>query len=72
MLNMSSWHVSAQMSRQAIRAATKVRASLKRSNAQGSDWYPYYAGYSAELVRLEFPILWLNPGLRQRCVAPDA
>ena len=22
-------------------------------------------------VRLEFPILWLNPGLRQRCVAPD-
>ncbi len=50
-LNMSSWHVSAQMSRQAIRAATKVRASLKRSNAQGSDWYPYYAGYSAELVR---------------------
>ena len=23
-------------------------------------------------VRLEFPILWLNPGLRQRCVAPDA
>ena len=23
------------------------------------------------LVRLEFPILWLNPGLRQRGVAPD-
>ena len=22
-------------------------------------------------VRLEFPILWLHPGLRQRCVAPD-
>ena len=22
-------------------------------------------------VRLEFPILWLNPDLRQRCVAPD-
>ena len=22
-------------------------------------------------VRLEFPILSLNPGLRQRCVAPD-
>ena len=22
-------------------------------------------------VRLEFPILWLNPGLRQRCGAPD-
>ena len=24
-----------------------------------------------ERVRLEFPILSLNPGLRQRCVAPD-
>ena len=25
----------------------------------------------SERVRLEFPILSLNPGLRQRCVAPD-
>ena len=24
-----------------------------------------------EAVRLEFPILSLNPGLRQRCVTPD-
>ena len=24
-----------------------------------------------EPVRLEFPILSLNPGLRQRCMAPD-
>ena len=31
-----------------------------------------YSPVLADRVRLEFPILWLNPGLRQRCVALDA
>ena len=61
-LTMSSWHVSAQMSRQAIPEATKVRASPKRSNAQGSEWYPYYAGYSAEFVREALDRLALPAG----------
>ena len=48
-------------------ATTRARSS---STATAS---PSAAGArrGAPPVRLEFPILWLNPGLRQRCVAPD-
>ena len=42
--------------------ATKVRANPKRSHAHGSDWYPYYAGYSAEFVREALGRLALPPG----------
>ena len=45
-----------------ISRATKVRANPKRSNAQGSDWYPYYAGYSTEFVREALGRLDLPPG----------
>ncbi len=50
------------MSPRTILQTTKVRASPKRSNAQGSDWYPYYAGYSAEFVREVLARLDLPPG----------
>ena len=59
---MSSWHGSAQMSCRTTPRATKVRASPKRSNGQGSDWYPYYAGYSAEFVREALERLALPQG----------
>ena len=32
---------------------------------------PSICSPQSRAVRLEFPILSLNPGLRQRCVAPD-
>lgn len=50
------------MSSRTTPRATKVHASPKRSNGQGSDWYPYYAGYSAEFVREALERLALPQG----------
>ena len=50
------------MNSRTIPRATKVVASPKRSNGQGSDWYPYYAGYSAEFVREALERLALPQG----------
>jgi hypothetical protein len=44
--------------------STGVAARLTQAAAEDAE-------RSAEAVRLEFPILSLNPGLRQRCVVPD-
>ena len=48
----------------------RVRAALVGVMQEPEVGAPALQGH-LKRVRLEFPILSLNPGLRQRCMAPD-
>ena len=52
-------------------ARTLIRASGPERGAMRLTGHTSRTIFDRDPVRLEFPILSLNPGLRQRCVAPD-
>ena len=53
------------------RGLMTARLALPETAARELKRLPVLAARASVPVRLEFQILSLNPGLRQRCVAPD-
>ena len=62
--------VTVWVSSEAIAAWTPGRSGRRGGQRRYSD-LAIETALTLRLVRLEFPILSLHPGLRPRCVAPD-